>query len=352
MPALLVTLAVTASALLLVVRTVRIVRSAPRPKYRRASQYELWEIAFLAGGPPRVTDAAIAGMHQDGRLAVGGPGVVSVRQSVAYDPVETAVLDSLARTPDGSLDTLRRHVMRSPAVQAIGDRLAKRGLMRHPRAGRPWRLLAAWQTGICAAGLVLVLLLTLTGVIGGEGVPFVLQILPAAILGTVTGVVCRKVLGRRVTPAGTAAVRTYRTVHKKDLVSEATQSAALIVALGSTALLADDVLRDQLDEAQRAAVGASAGSYSGSSGSSSTASSNAACGWNVPDDDSHTSWCGSSCGGGSGSGCGGSSSGGGGSSCSGGSSCGSSSGSSCGSSSGSSCSSSSSSCGGGGGCGG
>ncbi|MEU7202637.1 TIGR04222 domain-containing membrane protein [Streptomyces sp. NPDC045470] len=338
MPALLVTLAVAASALLLVVRTVRIVRAAPRPKYRRASPYELWEIAFLAGGPARVADAAIAGMHQDGRLAVGGPGVVSVRQSVAYDPVETAVLDSLARTPDGSLDTLRRHVMRAPAVQAIGDRLAKRGLLRHPRAGRPWRLLAAWQTGICAVGLVLVLLLTLTGAIGGKGVPFVIQVLPAAILGTVTGLVCRKALGRRVTPVGATAVRTFRTVHKADLVSAPTQSAALVVALGGTALLVDDVLRDQLDEAQRSAVGASAGAYSGSSGSSSPPSSNAACGWNVPDDDSHTSWCGSSCGGGSGSGCGGSSCGGGGSSC--------------GSSSGSSCSSSSSSsCGGGGGCG-
>ncbi|MFK8849874.1 TIGR04222 domain-containing membrane protein [Streptomyces sp. Ac-502] len=342
MPALLVTLAVVASALLLVVRTVRIVRAVPRPKYRSASQYELWEIAFLAGGPARVADAAIAGMHQDGRLAVGGPGVVSLRQSVAYDPVETAVLDSLARTPDGALDTLRRHVMRAPAVQAIGDRLAKRGLMRHPRAGRPWRLLAAWQTAICGVGFLLVLLLTLAGAVGGEGVPFVVRILPAAVLGAVTGVVCRKVLGRRVTPAGAAAVRTYRTAHKKDLVSEATQSAALVVALGSTALLVDDVLRDQLDEAQRAAVGASAGAYSGSSGSSSTPSSNAACGWNVPDDDSHTSWCGSSCGGGSGSG-----SGCGGSSCGGGSSCSSSSGSSCGSSSSSSCSSSSSSCGGG-----
>ncbi|MFI2238541.1 TIGR04222 domain-containing membrane protein [Streptomyces chrestomyceticus] len=340
MPALLITLAAAASALLLVVRTVRIVRSAPRPKHRRASTYELWEIAFLAGGPGRVADAATAGMHQDGRLAVGGPGVVSVRQSVAYDPVETAVLDSLARTPDGSLDTLRRHVMRAPAVQAIGDRLAKRGLMRHPRAGRPWRLLAAWQTGICAVGLVLALLLTLTGVVGGKGAPFVVQVLPAAVLGIVTGVVCRKKLGRRVTPAGAAAVRTYRTVHKADLVSASTQSAALIVALGSTALLVDDVLRDHLEEAQRATVGASAGAYSGSSGSSSTTSTNATCGWNVPDDDSHTSWCGSSCGGGSGSGCGGSSCGGGGSSCSGGSSCG--------SSSSSSCSSSSSSCGGGG----
>ncbi|MEV5596614.1 TIGR04222 domain-containing membrane protein [Streptomyces sp. NPDC052496] len=341
MPALLVTLAVAASSLLLVVRTVRIVRATPRPKPRRASTYQLWEIAFLAGGPARVADAAIAGMHQDGRIAVGGPGVVSVRQAVAYDPVETAVLDSLARIPDGALDTLRRHVMRSPAVQAVGDRLAGLGLLRNPRTSRPWRRFAAWQTGVCAAGLLLVLLLTLAGALdnGQGGVLFVLQILPAALLGTVTGLVCGKALRRRITKAGVSAVRTYRTVHKKDLADAPDRSAALLVALGSSALLADEALRDHLVEAQRSMAGASAGTYSGSSGTSSTASSNAACGWNVPDDSPDTSWCGSSCGGGSHSGCGGSSSGGSGSSCGGGSSCG---------SSGSSCSSSSSSCGGGG----
>lgn len=270
----LVTLVIAASSLLLVARTVHVVRATPRPKRRKATAYELWEIAFLAGGPARVADAAIAGMHQDGRLAVGGPGVVSVRQAVAYDPVETAVLDSLARTPDGALDTLRRHVMRAPAVQAVGDRLAKRGLMRNPRAGRPWRRYAAWQSGICAAGFVLVLLFTLTGAITGANgeTPFVVQVLPAALLGIVTGAVCRKVLSRRVTRAGVSAVRTFRTAHKADLVSDATQSAALLVALGSTALLVDDVLRDHLTEVQHsmAGAGASAAPYSGSSSTTST----------------------------------------------------------------------------------
>ncbi|WP_199931176.1 TIGR04222 domain-containing membrane protein [Streptomyces sp. CB02923] len=346
MPALFVTLAVAASSLLLVVRTVHVVLATPKLKIFGPPDPELWEVAFLSGGPARVADAAIAGMHQDGRLAVGGPGVVSVRQAVAHDPVETAVLDSLARTPDGSLGTLRRHVMRAPAVQAIGDRLAKRGQMRHPRTGRPWRRLAGWQAGICAAGFLLVLLFTLIGAIDsrGSGVPFVVRILPAAFVGIVVGGVCRRVLGRRVTRAGVSAVRKFRTANAARLVSDPTQSAALIVALGSTALLVDDVLRDHLVEAQGSAAGASAGAYSGTSSTASSSSSNASCGWNVPDDGWHTSWCGTSCGGGSGSSCGSSSCGGGSSSCSGGSS-------SCGSSSGSSCSSSSSSCGGGG-CGG
>ncbi|MFH9424369.1 TIGR04222 domain-containing membrane protein [Streptomyces sp. NPDC017529] len=327
MLALLVTLAVAASSVLLVARTVRIVRALPRPKRLGNADHDLWKIAFLSGGPARVADAAIAGMHQDGRLAVGGPGVVTVRQPVAYDPVETAVLDSLARTPDGSLGTLRRHVMHAPAVQAVGDGLAARGLMRHPRTGRPWRLYAAWQAGICAAGLALVLLFTLTGAIthAQSQPPFVVTILPAALAGTVVGWKCRKALGRRVTRAGAAVVKAAAA----GVVTNAAQSAALLVALGSTALLVDDVLREQLTEAQRSAAAASAYSPSpvGTSGGSS-GSPGSGCGWNVPDGNPDTSWCGSSCGGGTGSGCGSSSGGSGGGdsgSSSGGSSCGSSS---------------------------
>ncbi|MFH8407682.1 TIGR04222 domain-containing membrane protein [Streptomyces sp. NPDC018019] len=319
MLAALLTLAVVASSVLLVVRTVRVMRATPRPAHLAGAGHEVWEIAFLAGGPARVADAAIAGMHQDGRLAVGGPGVVSVRQSVAYDPVETAVLDSLAHTPDGALSTLRRHVMRAPAVQAVGDRLAARGLMRQPRAGRLWRRYAGWQAGVCMAGFALVLLFTVTGAVphAPSETPFAVLVLPAAVLGTVVGTVCRKVLGRRVTRAGAAVVRKA----EAGLVTDAARSAALVVALGGTALLVDEVLREQFTEAQRSAAGAFA--HSPSAAGSSSGSSNTSCGWNIPDDGSHTSWCGSSCGGGTGSGCGSSSSSGGdGGSSSGGSSCG------------------------------
>ncbi|MGG7570860.1 TIGR04222 domain-containing membrane protein [Streptomyces sirii] len=92
--------------------------------------HNVWEAAFLAGGPGRVVDAAVAGMHEDGLLAVGGPGVVTVRGAAARDAVEAAVVDAVLRTPGGALAAVRIEAMRSPAVQGVGDRLAARGLLR------------------------------------------------------------------------------------------------------------------------------------------------------------------------------------------------------------------------------
>ncbi|MEK8172863.1 TIGR04222 domain-containing membrane protein [Streptomyces sp. M19] len=62
------------------------------------------EAAFLSGGPGQVADTVICRMRSDGRLAIGGPGVVSVRQPVAHHPVEHAALDVLATAPDGALE--------------------------------------------------------------------------------------------------------------------------------------------------------------------------------------------------------------------------------------------------------
>ncbi|MGW8396034.1 TIGR04222 domain-containing membrane protein [Streptomyces lydicus] len=127
------------SSLVLVIGTVVLRLRTPSVRRADALAHDVWETAFLAGGPARVVDAAVAAMHEDGRLTVGGPGVVTVRQATARDAVEAAVLDAVARTPGGALATLRAEAMRSPAVQDIGDRLAARGLMRHPRLGRGWR---------------------------------------------------------------------------------------------------------------------------------------------------------------------------------------------------------------------
>lgn len=129
-------LGVGASSLVLLFGAARVRLRTPSVRRKDALAHEVWETAFLAGGPGRVVDAAIAGMHEDGRLAVGGPGVVTVRQAVAHDAVEAAVLDAIARTPGGGLAALRATAMRSPAVQAVGDRLAARGLLRSPELGR------------------------------------------------------------------------------------------------------------------------------------------------------------------------------------------------------------------------
>lgn len=99
--------------------------------------HDLHEVAFLNGGPGRVVDTALTAMQADGRIAVGGPGIVAVQRAEAHDPVERAVLQEHATAPSGALHTLREAVMRHPAVQEVGDGLAARGLLAAPpRAGR------------------------------------------------------------------------------------------------------------------------------------------------------------------------------------------------------------------------
>ncbi|MCP3820905.1 TIGR04222 domain-containing membrane protein [Streptomyces sp. A3M-1-3] len=288
--------------------------------------HDVMEGAFLAGGPARVVDTAIVAMATDGRLSIGGPGIVSVHPySAVREPVERAVLDAHAEAPSGALHTLRFAVMRSPAVQEIGDGLAARGLMAAPRENRKWRIWGLAQAVGCFLGFPLAFVLTIVQFVDEDpfdaGFPFIVLVAPALIGGAVTGAVCAGIAKSRITRAGQQALREYRTAQ-----AYATHPAVLVGTQGLGAL-PDPLLRAQLVAAARERRAAAR----------STGGDDAAAGVVV--------WCAASSPGGGG-GCGGGGGGrGGGSSCSSGSSCGSgssgSSGSSCSSSSGSSCSSSS-----------
>ncbi|MFI8965471.1 TIGR04222 domain-containing membrane protein [Streptomyces sp. NPDC053493] len=309
-----------------------------RNKARRGSGgplHDRYEAAFLNGGPARVVDSALAGLHHDGRLAVGGPGIVRVLRPVAYDPVERAVLQELGAAPHGALAPLRYAVMRHPAVQETGGALADRGLIMEPRARRA---LSRWSMGLSIVAVLMApvsVMMTVVEFMGpGDHAPFVLRVLPVLAAVLATGVVCATAAAGRVTPAGRAAVGSYGREHLHEA------HPGMLVALHGLRALPDPVLREQLATAARTRLPSPV--RPSSSSSSSTWSDDAAV---LP-----VTWCaasaggeGGGCGGGSSCSSGGSSCSAGGSSCSsGGSSC-SSGGSSC-SSGGSSCSSSSSSC--------
>ncbi|MFF4320595.1 TIGR04222 domain-containing membrane protein [Streptomyces sp. NPDC001568] len=331
---------VTSTTLLLIsLRRARPPVAGPAPRL-----HDLSEAAFMAGGPGAVVDAALVSLLGDGRLAIGGPGIIHVRSGArAGDPAERAVLLAGREAPSGWLYRIRYAAMLDPAVQEIGDALAARGLVAAPGSGRGrrrWGMLQALLCALLAFASIPITIVTLA-LAAGPRVPFALAVLPALIGGLVMGIVCAKRAGRRITAAGQAALREIRAQH---LGNPAPHVQTALFGLRG---LQDPYLRSHLVPAARearlaAAQARAAGhrphrmhSSSGSSGSDE---------FMVP-----VVWCASSDGGGGGaggSGCGsgpgcgssgGSCGGGGGSSCS-------SSGSSCGSSS-SSCGSSSSSCG-------
>ncbi|TQK51265.1 uncharacterized protein (TIGR04222 family) [Streptomyces sp. SLBN-118] len=332
--AVLVYLAVGASSAALIVRS-----SSARPGHATAGPVQdVYEAAFLSGGPARVVDAAIAALHADGRVEIGGPGIVSVRHPLAHDPVERAVFEQLAAAPTGALHTLRLAVMRHPAVQEIGDGLAARGLMTTPGQNRGLRVWGISQGVLSLLALPVAFVLTIISFVRDEnpGVPFVVMAFPALIAGCVIGLVVAGRARRRITTAGQHALRSYGIQYAQAF------SAAHLVALHGLRAVPDPALQAQLVAAARNPA-ARTGSHSpsstdfvavwcaGSSPGSGCGSSGCGAGSGGSSGDSGSACSsGSSCGGSSGSSCG----------SSGGSSCGSSSGSSCGSSSGSSCGSS------------
>ncbi|MFJ6760584.1 MULTISPECIES: TIGR04222 domain-containing membrane protein [unclassified Streptomyces] len=340
--ALAIWIAVAVSSVVLL-RRVRGGRPAPAGPADRL--HDLSEAAFVAGGPGTVVDAALVAMLGDGRLVVGGPGIVQVRPGArAADPVERAVLQAHAGAPSGWLYQVRYAAMCDPAVQELGDALAARGMVSPPGSGRTRRRWGLVQAVVCALLIPVSLVLTFVGLAldSGAQVPFIVKVLPVLVIGIVVGVIGAARAKSRVTRAGLRALRAMRSAYVND------RTPHVQTALFGLRGLRDPYLRQQLVPAARGTRLAAAQSGARSHHTH-TSSSDTSADLLLP-----VVWCAASDGGGgsscgaSGGGCGGSSSscaGGSGSSCGGssGSSCSSSSGSSCSSSSGSSCSSSSSS---------
>ncbi|MFI6704710.1 TIGR04222 domain-containing membrane protein [Streptomyces sp. NPDC050509] len=282
--------------------------------------HDVAEAAFLGGGPGRVVDAALAGMHADGRISVGGPGIVAVLRPVAHDPVERSVLDEHAAAPHGGLHALRLAVMRGPAVQRVGDALAARGLLVPPERARPWRRWGVLQGVLCLLAVPVTFFVAFLSAFHDDGLGDGFDnfaLLPTLVIGSVVGLVCASVAGRRITPAGRRALRAFLAGQPYAPPSVAGQ-----VAAHGLAGVPDPLLREQLRTAAGMRPGRdfspaphlAAGAVAWCSGAQ--PGSGTGCGGSG-------SGCGAgSCGGGGGGAGGDSGSGGGGSGCGGGSSCG------------------------------
>ncbi|MBH0244252.1 TIGR04222 domain-containing membrane protein, partial [Streptomyces cavourensis] len=192
--ALVLTLVVVLSTALLIGKAVASRSGRRTPVGAPYPVRDLYEAAFLNGGPARVADTALTTLYGDGRVLIGGPGIVSVRHEQAHDPVERAVFQVLATAPSGALHAVREAVMRHPAVQEIGDRLAERGLLVPPAASRPVRRWGLIQGVSCIVGFPLAIAATVIQYVNHDSpfdmpFPFVLKVLPAILLGGISGLV-------------------------------------------------------------------------------------------------------------------------------------------------------------------
>lgn len=334
--ALALTIAVALSSTLLITAARRAGRGPGGPAH------DLFEVAFLNGGPGRVVDTALAAMQADGRLVVGGPGIVAVQRPVAHDPVERAVLQEQTAAPSGALHTLRAATMRHAAVQEIGDGLASRGLLAAPGANRTRGRWGMAQGLLCLLGVPAAVAVTIHQFLADDygtasAFPFFPKVFPALLAGAVIGFVCVAGARSRVTKAGRGAASEYRTAN-----ASRTDPAHLVATFGPRALPDPELRRHLLTASRTRPAVPSTPSHHSSGSSDAMLMAAVWCAGTAPGGGG----CGSSSGhsgGGGGSGCGSGSGSGSGCGSGSGSGCGSS-GSSCGSS-GSSCGSSGSSCG-------
>jgi hypothetical protein len=89
----------------------------------------LYDVAFLAGGHPRVADAALVEMVVDGLLRAQAPGRLAVADPTPRHPVEAAVLDAIGSSGHRPVEAIRRRLLHDVRLRSVGQRLVDVGLL-------------------------------------------------------------------------------------------------------------------------------------------------------------------------------------------------------------------------------
>jgi hypothetical protein len=90
---------------------------------------DVYDLAFLAGGPTRVVDTAVVALVRSGRLRLHSPGHLATADLTRRHPVEAAVLDGVGPTGHRSVDTIHWRVLGDDRLTEIGKRLRARRLI-------------------------------------------------------------------------------------------------------------------------------------------------------------------------------------------------------------------------------
>lgn len=117
-----------------------------------ALDYDVYEIAYLAGGPCRAVDAAVVALAEGGHLTVDhSTGNLSAAGVPRRHWLEAAVSDGVGQRDWRSVRTLRRRLVPDARLAAMGRRLQSDGLLRGSAAGssrqRAWQLVALTGAG-------------------------------------------------------------------------------------------------------------------------------------------------------------------------------------------------------------
>ncbi|MFD4242874.1 TIGR04222 domain-containing membrane protein [Streptomyces sp. NPDC058525] len=91
-------------------------------------ELNLYEAAYLAGGPARVADLTLLSMHRQRRLLLAHTGWATVVDPVGRDAHERSVLGAFGPDGQSPVPALRSAVAADDAVRALSERLGAAGL--------------------------------------------------------------------------------------------------------------------------------------------------------------------------------------------------------------------------------
>ena len=113
---------------------------------------DLYEIAYLAGGPRRMVETTVVALIEDGRLRVDRPtGRLHVVDPHRRHPVEAVVLDAVGARGRPVWELVRR-ARSDPRLATVADGLARNGLLTR-RGGVDAREPSFWTlSGLTRAG--------------------------------------------------------------------------------------------------------------------------------------------------------------------------------------------------------
>ncbi len=132
-------------------------------------ELRLYETAFLAGGPHRVTDVTLVAMCRQRRMLLADTGWATVVDPDGRDEVERSLISCMGPPGQARIPAIRDGHAAADALRELGERLASAGLA-VPAAVRESLRDAIRQTGAAAVLSVALLLVTAgLGVPGGDG---------------------------------------------------------------------------------------------------------------------------------------------------------------------------------------
>ncbi|MFI9557087.1 TIGR04222 domain-containing membrane protein [Nonomuraea endophytica] len=225
-----------------------------------------YELAYLAGGPRRVVNAAIGLLAKSGDLRVSRGGSLHAVSTLGRDPIEEAVLAAVAARPGGaSVAVVRHEVGNGAAMDSLKHHLSALGLVvpdRDLASVRAYlKKLGALVIGALLASIGLAIYLVFSG--GGLLGVVALAVTAGTWIG---GIVVRRrhhrMLGNDITSAGREQVEYAERQHMPGaylVTGAAVGAVAMPVALYGLGELGDPQLEAEL-EAQRNSNGTGGGS--------------------------------------------------------------------------------------------